>query len=91
MGGLVRALRKPIFIEDALAGASIHDSIESPRKMNRAYRLAPACGILPLTIGISIFLLWPVTLRERLMDAGACTLYAGTTCVVIGAGASPPK
>ncbi|HWB06384.1 MAG TPA: hypothetical protein VG796_25395 [Verrucomicrobiales bacterium] len=54
-------------------------------QMNRAYRVALFCGLVPLLAGVSIFLLWCVTRWNWLMTAGGYMLLAGTLCIGIGA------
>jgi hypothetical protein len=52
--------------------------------MNRAYRGALICGIAPLIVGISIFLLWVITRWEGLKMAGYITLWGGLFFFVLG-------
>ncbi|MBX7157612.1 MAG: hypothetical protein K1X66_04410 [Verrucomicrobiae bacterium] len=53
--------------------------------MKRAYQIALVCGILPLFIGILIFLLWLVTRQNWLMAVGVFTIWLGVIMVLIGA------
>lgn len=57
----------------------------SDQTMNRALRIAIACGILPLSFGVWIFLAWLVTRWDGLMAAGLFTLYVGVGLFLIGA------
>ncbi len=50
----------------------------------RLYRAAWLCGLLPLTVGIAIYLVWELTQWNPLLLAGLVTLYAGTVCVAVG-------
>jgi len=52
--------------------------------MNRAYRLALACGAIPLLMGVSVFLLWLITRWDGLMVAGMVTLCGGMALFLIG-------
>lgn len=52
--------------------------------MNRAYRVALVCGLLPILVGVSIFLLWLVMRWEWLIAAGIFTLYGGVALFFIG-------
>ena len=55
------------------------------RNMNRAFRIALICGVLPLLVGVSLFLVWLITRWDWLMMAGIITLYAGVAVFFIGA------
>ncbi len=52
--------------------------------MNRDYRVALICGILPLFIGVSIFVLWLITSWNWLMLAGIFTLSGGSAAFLLG-------
>jgi hypothetical protein len=52
--------------------------------MNRAYRVALFCGVFPLLVGISIFLLWVITSWEWLMTAGYFALCGGVPFFIVG-------
>ncbi len=52
--------------------------------MNRAYQIALACGLVPLVVGTSIFVLWLVTRWNWLIPTGMLTIAAGM--VVVGTG-----
>ncbi|MGW8257748.1 MAG: hypothetical protein ACWGMZ_09715 [Thermoguttaceae bacterium] len=52
--------------------------------MNRAYRVALACGVLPLLVGVSIFLLWVSTGWQWLVVAGIVTLCGGVAIFLVG-------
>ncbi len=52
--------------------------------MSLAYRIALACGALPLLVGVSIFVLWTATRSTWLMAAGLYTVYAGMAVVLVG-------
>ena len=53
--------------------------------MNRAFRVALICGVLPLLFGVSIFLLWLVTRWDWLEMAGVFTLFGGVALFLVGA------
>jgi hypothetical protein len=53
--------------------------------MNRLYQLAIVCGALPLLTGISIFVLWVITKKPWLTEAGLYTLSGGAALLLIGA------
>ena len=55
--------------------------------MNHAYRIALTCGVTPLLVGVTIFLLWLITRWDWLMIAGAATLYGGVAAFFVGAAA----
>ena len=52
--------------------------------MTLAYRFAILCGALPLTAGISIFLLWAWTRWDWLELAGIYTIYGGVGFFLLG-------
>ncbi|HEX5138280.1 MAG TPA: hypothetical protein VFY93_14995 [Planctomycetota bacterium] len=52
--------------------------------MKGAYRAAIVCGLLPLVVGTSIFLLWVVTRWEWLMGAGLFALFFGLALFAVG-------
>ena len=52
--------------------------------MNKAYGIAIICGIFPLLLGISIFLLWLTTRWSWLILAGVFTIWSGVVIVFIG-------
>jgi hypothetical protein len=52
--------------------------------MNRAYQVALACGVLPLLVGVSIFVLWVSTGWNWLVAAGIFTLYGGVGVFLVG-------
>jgi hypothetical protein len=49
-----------------------------------AYRVALACGALPLVAGIAVFLLWIPTRWEWLMGAGVLVLVVGVALFAVG-------
>jgi hypothetical protein len=53
--------------------------------MNRAYRVALICGVIPLLIGVPMFLLWLITRWDWLIMAGIFTLYGGVAIFLIDA------
>jgi hypothetical protein len=50
------------------------------------YRIALACGLVPLVTGVGIFLLWLATGWVWLISAGFMTIFGGIVSVLIGAG-----
>ena len=60
-------------------------SLNAPNSMDRTLRVAVLSGLLPLLIGVSLFLLWIITRWDWLMLAGAIALYGGLASFVIGA------
>ena|ERR1700722_10577883 len=52
--------------------------------MKWAYRIAILCGTLPLSTGISIFLLWCATGWEWLEVAGMFTISMGAGLFIVG-------
>jgi hypothetical protein len=52
--------------------------------MNSSYRIALFCGLFPLVVGVSIFVLWLFTHWPWLMTAGMMTILAGIGFVVVG-------
>jgi len=52
--------------------------------MNRAYWVALLCGVIPLVVGASIFMLWLITRWDGLMTAGIYTLYGGVAVFSVG-------
>ena len=52
--------------------------------MNRAYRIALICGVVPLTVGIFIFILWLVTRWDWLETAGLITIVGGCASFPVG-------
>ena len=54
--------------------------------MNQSFplRVALFCGICPLLLGVSIFLLWLATGWQWLMLAGIATIFCGTILVALG-------
>lgn len=55
-----------------------------PASARCAYRVALACGALPLVAGTSIFLLWLVFRWEWLVNAGGVTIGIGSFLFVLG-------
>lgn len=53
--------------------------------MNRAYRVAVVCGIIPLVFGVLIFVLWLITRWKWLMLAGVYAILGGIVLFIIGA------
>lgn len=53
--------------------------------MKSSYRTAWVCGVLPLLLGVAVYLLWLATDWDWLMMAGVVTLCGG--CVVVAVGA----
>lgn len=58
--------------------------MKAERSFEYLYRIAFLCGLLPLTIGTGIYLLWLVTEWDVLMVAGIFTIWGGLACVAIG-------
>jgi len=52
--------------------------------MDRTLRVAVLSGLLPLLIGVSLFVLWIITRWDWLMLAGAILIYGGLASFVIG-------
>jgi hypothetical protein len=52
--------------------------------MSRWYRVALACGLVPLLVGVAIFSLWLITRWQWLMLAGMVTIYGGVALFCIG-------
>ena len=52
--------------------------------MKRAYQVALACGVLPLLVGVVIFLLWVSTGWDWMIVAGIFTLYGGVGIFLVG-------
>ena len=52
--------------------------------MNRWHRISLICGLMPLSIGIVIFLAWFATRAQWLTVAGIVNLYAGLALFCIG-------
>lgn len=53
--------------------------------MNHAYRIALTCGVTPLLVGVSIFLLWLIPRWEWLVIPGAAAIYGGVAAFFVGA------
>ena len=53
--------------------------------MDRTFRIALLCGLLPLLVGVSLFVLWIITGWDWLMVGGFFTLYGGLASFLIGA------
>lgn len=53
--------------------------------MDRTFRIALLCGLLPLLVGLSLFVLWIITRWDWLVVGGFVTLYGGLVSVLIGA------
>lgn len=53
--------------------------------MDRTFRIALLCGLLPLLVGVSLFVLWLITRWDWLMVGGFLTLYGGLASFLIGA------
>lgn len=52
--------------------------------MSRLYKFILFCGLLPLCVGVGVFLLWLVTRQDLLVLAGLVTCVAGCVLVSIG-------
>lgn len=61
--------------------------MKAERSFEYLYRIAFLCGLLPLTVGTGIYLLWLVTEWDVLMVAGIFTIWGGLASVAIGFGA----
>ncbi len=48
------------------------------------YRIAMLCGILPMTVGVSIYILYEITRWDVLVLAGLFTVYGGLACAALG-------
>jgi hypothetical protein len=53
--------------------------------MTKAYKTALWLGLVPLGVGLAIFVAWMITRSSALESAGLLWINAGTICVLIGA------
>lgn len=52
--------------------------------MNGLYRIAKYCAVIPMIVGISIFVLWLLTRWDEWMMLGAFTLIGGLALLIVG-------
>jgi hypothetical protein len=52
--------------------------------MSRAYKVAVACGTIPLVFGISLFLVWLITRQDILLGAGVFAAYGCLGIFAVG-------
>jgi len=54
------------------------------KSMNRSLHVAALCGVLPLLVGVLLFVVWVITRWDWLMLGGLFTLYVGLACFIVG-------
>ncbi len=63
---------------------SVRHPLNLPNSMDRTFRVAVLSGLLPLLVGVSLFVLWIISRWDWLMVGGFVTLYGGLVSFLIG-------